>query len=227
MRGFAPVSPLTRVIVLPVFKSGRPISVQRPKAVIRGLRGLGTPIQVLPQSAVSTIAGTIQQVEGYYPPGAVVGGVSYPSGSLAYQNNNPGNLRFVGQAGAVQGTGGFARFDSYDDGVNALNNQIQLYAGRGMTISDMMKVYAPSDDGNNPASYAATIAAALGVSADTPLPNLAGDAASSSDPFTDAFSGIFPDVFSGGADVLTAGSIGSIETIALAAAAGLLLYAIV
>jgi hypothetical protein len=54
------------------------------------LIGLGTTSS--PNAAI--IANTIQQVEGYYP------------GSLAYTNNNPGNLIFVGQAGATQGAGG-------------------------------------------------------------------------------------------------------------------------
>lgn len=123
--------------------------------------------QIIPQSASSTIAATIQQVEGYIPPNA-----QYPNGSLAYQNNNPGNLRYVGQAGATQGVGGFAAFPTYDDGLAALQNQIQIYAGEGLTIQQMMNIYAPASDGNNPSSYANTIASALGVPVDTPLQSL-------------------------------------------------------
>jgi hypothetical protein len=137
---------------------------RRPHPVLfspRGFAGLGV-VQVLDPSITSTIAGTIQQVEGYYP------------GSLAYQNNNPGNLIYVGQAGATAGAGGFAKFATYADGLAALNNQIQLYAARGMTIDQMMNVYAPSTDGNNPTSYAAQIAAALGVSPSTSLLDLSG-----------------------------------------------------
>lgn len=40
-------------------------------------------------------------------------------GSLADRNNNPGNIRFVGQAGATRGAGGFARWDSMDQGIEA------------------------------------------------------------------------------------------------------------
>lgn len=121
-------------------------------------RGLGQT------SGLSTIASTIQQIEGYYP------------GSIAYQNNNPGNLIYVGQAGATQGTpmAGtpyyFASFDSYADGYAALENQIQIYANQGLTIDQMMAKYAPaSGTGNNPTSYANSIANALGVSSDTPV----------------------------------------------------------
>ncbi len=93
----------------------------------RGFGGLGQS-----SSGLATIAATIQQVEGYYP------------GSLAYQNNNPGNLIYVGQAGATLGAGGFAAFPSYDAGYQALLNQIQNYANRGLTIDQMMAIYAPA-----------------------------------------------------------------------------------
>lgn len=119
----------------------------------RGFGGLGQT-----SSGLATIAATIQQVEGYYP------------GSLAYQNNNPGNLIYVGQAGATPGAGGFAAFPSYDAGYQALLNQIQNYANRGLTIDQMMAIYAPAGQGsNNPSSYAQTIANNLGVSTDTPV----------------------------------------------------------
>jgi len=120
--------------------------------------GLGTTTAVLDSATVNIIANTIQRVEGYFP------------GSLAYRNNNPGNLIYVGQAGAIPGDGGFARFASYNDGWQALLDQIQRYASRGMTIQSMMNVYAPAGDGdNNPNAYAREIAGALGVTVDTPL----------------------------------------------------------
>ncbi len=121
----------------------------------------------LPPGIIQTIASTIQQVEGYYP------------GSLAYINNNPGNLVLAGQSGATAGQGQaapglpFAAFPSYQDGLNALNAQIQNYASRGLTIAQMMQIYAPGDDPvNNPTSYAATIANALGVTPDTVLTDI-------------------------------------------------------
>lgn len=126
----------------------------------RGFQGLG-------DSGVSTIAATIQQIEGYKP------------GSISYINNNPGNLIFVGQPGASQGTpmAGtpyyFASFPSYDAGYAALQSQIQNYANQGLTINQMMAKYAPATDangnptGNNPTAYANSIASSLGVSPDT------------------------------------------------------------
>lgn len=123
-----------------------------------GLAGLG--VTVTPQ--LQSLAQQIQTQEGYYP------------GSLSYQNNNPGNLKYAGQPGATSGPGGFAVFDSYQDGLTALYNQLGLYAsgqcafcdGQPQTIQSMMQIYAPSSDNNNPTQYASTIASNLGISTD-------------------------------------------------------------
>jgi len=127
---------------------------------IRGLRGLGVA-QILDQGTVEAIAAAIQQQEGYYP------------GSLAYKNNNPGNLIYVGQYGAVSGEGGFAKFPTYQDGLQALYNQIQLYASRGLTIQGMMDIYAPAGHGtNDPNLYALNVATAVESSPDTLLTDI-------------------------------------------------------
>jgi hypothetical protein len=126
--------------------------------------GLGATVTVTPQLA--TLASAIQTQEGYYP------------GSVAFTNNNPGNLVFAGQPGATAGANGFAVFDSYQDGLNALYNQLNLYAtgacgacgGQPLTISQMANIYAPAGQGSNdPSLYATNMAAALGVSPDTLL----------------------------------------------------------
>ena len=131
--------------------------------------------------AVSTIASTIQQVEGYSGPST-----QYPNGTLAYQNNNPGNLVYnsssTGQIsnGATPGINGFASFPSYQAGYNALLSQIQTYANQGLTIDQMMAKYAPATDangnptGNNPTAYAQQIATTLGVSTDTTVADAIG-----------------------------------------------------
>ena len=41
------------------------------------------------------------------------------NGSLAQRNNNPGNIRYVGQQGATRGASGFAKWDSMDKGIEA------------------------------------------------------------------------------------------------------------
>jgi hypothetical protein len=112
--------------------------------------------------SLQTVAATIQQQEGYYP------------GSLAYRNNNPGNLMYAGQAGATGTPGTLAVFDSYADGYNALLNQITLDANKGWSIQQFTSSYAPTGcgtacNGNNPTAYAQTIANNEGLSINDPL----------------------------------------------------------
>ena len=201
-----PVAPVALAVPFVHVRVARPHPVLVPRR--RGMRGMGTVTQVLPAGTVATIAGAIQTQEGYYP------------GSLAWQNNNPGNLVYAGQPGAVRGAGGFAQFESYQDGLNALYTQIQLYAGRGMTINQMMNVYAPASAGNNPTAYASTVAGALGVSPDTSLADLSGLQSSSPSTYTNAYSDVMDIVGLPGMDPAAVGGIAA----GLAVLAGLFLF---
>ncbi|EPT5086694.1 hypothetical protein ACVUCS_003639 [Salmonella enterica subsp. enterica] len=73
------------------------------------------------------------------------------------RNNNPGNLNFVGQAGASleDGPNGrFAVFPTMISGIAALDKQLSLYMKRGKdTIDSIVKTYAPGSDHNNVAAY--------------------------------------------------------------------------
>lgn len=113
--------------------------------------------------ALSTFADAITHFEG-------------GPGDLNYRNNNPGNLRYAGQPGAIgQDSRGFAIFDSWESGMAALQRQIALDASRnpGWSISDFVNSYAPPSDSNpNNQNYANAIATALGVSTDTTLGEL-------------------------------------------------------
>lgn len=93
------------------------------------------------------------------------GGIKLGS-PLARANNNPGNLRFVGQAGAAPGKGGFARFASPQAGYAALVNQIKLDASRGHTIASFISKYAPPTE-NDTNLYVRQISQWLGVSPNT------------------------------------------------------------
>ena len=88
--------------------------------------------------------------------------------ALSFANNNPGNLRFAGQDGAVKGKGGFARFNSPEDGLNALTNQIKLDASRGHTLSTFINKFAPPTE-NDTKLYIQQAMKALGVTKDTPI----------------------------------------------------------
>lgn len=97
------------------------------------------------------------------------GSVQIPqTARLAYVNNNPGNLRFVGQNGAVQGEGGFAKFSSPEAGYQALLNQIGLDASRGLSLGQFINKYAPPTE-NNTSLYLQQVIQATGANANTPI----------------------------------------------------------
>lgn len=89
----------------------------------------------------------------------------------AERNNNPGNLEFRGQAGAVpeDGSGRFAKFGSTAEGVSALAKQLNRYGERGLdTIKKIINTYAPSSE-NNTQAYIDALSKRLGVSGDQKL----------------------------------------------------------
>lgn len=92
--------------------------------------------------------------------------------SRAERNNNPGNLNFVGQAGATLESGKgarFAKFGSTAEGVSALAKQLNRYGERGLdTIKKIITTYAPSSE-NNTQAYIDALSKRLGVSGDQKL----------------------------------------------------------
>lgn len=112
--------------------------------------------------------------DGLLPSGGLAGGepdqhsqsARYPKG---IRNNNAGNLRFAGQAGAVNDGTGFARFSSAFDGLRAMARQLLLYGQRGInTVSSIISKWAPAGE-NNTAAYIAAISRAIGVAPDAVL----------------------------------------------------------
>lgn len=92
------------------------------------------------------------------------------SGSRSFRNNNPGNLRFVGQTGATADRDNFAVFKTYEEGFGALLRMIQNAAtGKSkvyfptMTIVQFFQKYAPSSDNNYPEKYAQFVADRVGL----------------------------------------------------------------
>jgi hypothetical protein len=104
----------------------------------------------------------------------------HTGGSTAWKNNNPGNITiYKGEAvryGAYDGKHNdrFAIFPTPEVGYEAIRQFVQHRGG--MTILDMMKLYAPAGDGpNNPEAYAESIAGSLGVTTDTTVGTLDDD----------------------------------------------------
>jgi len=130
------------------------------------------------QNKIKDMALAIQSFEGYYGPSD-----KFPEGSLSYRNNNPGNIRynlFVNQyLGGSLGIGGFAKWETYEHGLDALIGLL-TWAAQGkirnykpdMTLVDFFNVYAPSSDNNNPDAYADFVAKKLSVDPNEKIKNL-------------------------------------------------------
>jgi hypothetical protein len=82
---------------------------------------------------------------------------------LSIRNNNPGNLRFVNQPGATRGEGGFAKFNSPEEGIEALRRQVYLDTqNRGLTLSQFIAKYAPPNE-NNTSRYITYVSQQTGI----------------------------------------------------------------
>jgi len=113
--------------------------------------------------------------------------------SLATKNNNPGNLRYVGQAGATgQDSRGFAIFTTPDAGMAALQHQIELDASRDLSVRQFINKYAPPSE-NDTSNYLSFITNGLGVGADDPLTDITGNGVKKNSTQSDLVSG-FDDV---------------------------------
>ena len=92
---------------------------------------------------------------------------------LNIRNNNPGNLRFVGQEGATQGEGGFARFETPQAGLDAMRAQIELDTQtRGMNLTQFLNKYAPTSE-NKTSNYIDYVARKTGLDPTAPVPTSA------------------------------------------------------
>jgi len=158
------VSPLTNDEadnVLKQLDSGEPLSQETPTGFLKAL------------------AYAHQQHEGYGTPNA----------KTITAGNNPGALRWhPGQAkyGGKKGPKNFTVFPSYEQGYSALVADLRAKLTGGSahidyannpTLLDYVKVYAPTDDGNDPSGYARALVTKLrkqgfDVSVNTPLSDL-------------------------------------------------------
>jgi hypothetical protein len=130
-----------------------------------------TPTPPAPQrSLLRQFCLAIQAREGYEPPNP-----KWPHGTPAYYNCNPGNLRCGPDKStwnrlAIGTRGGFCVFSTYESGFQALINVVTA-AAQGQsavykptdTLLQFFSKYSPSNDGNDPVSYAKEVGAKLGV----------------------------------------------------------------
>lgn len=111
-------------------------------------------------------------------------GFTSGASKIAVNDNNPGNLKFLGQAGAVKGDaasdGGFyAKFSNVQDGWNALQADLQAKynGGKYATLADLMNVYSPnsgSASGSGSGSGFTSKYSGLSATADQSVQNSTG-----------------------------------------------------
>ncbi len=89
------------------------------------------------------------------------------------RNNNPGNLNWARQVGAVNEVGPgarFAVFKSPSAGISALAQQLQLYGSRGNdTLAGIVNTFSPAGDGNDTSAYIAALTGSTGYKPDQHL----------------------------------------------------------
>ena len=86
--------------------------------------------------------------------------------------NNPGALMAAPSSYCQNGkaSNGMVIFCTPQDGANALDNQISLEEGQGLTLSQMISSYAPASvPGNNPTGYTQNVAGWTGIDPSIPL----------------------------------------------------------
>jgi phage baseplate assembly protein gpV len=135
-----------------------------------------------PQAPFASVPGPEGLPTAFNPNTGAYGVSATPASGLttpAAVNNNPGNLR--------NPDGSWQNFATPQAGFQALMNDVQLKqngnsthnipdgpnAGQKLTanssLTDMMRIYAPTSDRNDPVGYANTVAKNLGISADTAI----------------------------------------------------------
>lgn len=108
-----------------------------------------------PQNKLEKLALAIKKHEGWIEPGSP----GYPRGSISFRNNNPGNLRYSPKQSGSQY--GFSKFPTYAAGWNALiwdltqkcHGNTRTGLNGQSTLMQLLAVYAPAADHNNPEAY--------------------------------------------------------------------------
>lgn len=109
---------------------------------------------------IEALADSIMRFEGWSAPGSTLGGVK---GTTSWRNRNPGNLR---SSSLQTGTDdkGYAVFMSLTIGWGALIRDLQSKFNGShnltpqSTLHDLISIYAPSLDNNDPTQYSRQIA---------------------------------------------------------------------
>lgn len=102
-------------------------------------------------TTLEALADAFMHHEGWFP------------GSRSNRNRNPGNLR-PWKDGQPKDDGGYRVFPSLVEGYQALLDdlEVKLHGSHGLTpnstLLDLLNIYAPAGDNNNPNAYATAVA---------------------------------------------------------------------
>lgn len=147
-----------------IASSGTPETTGFGRVGPKTLTELNKPLETPVSSSLLRWADAIQMFEGWFP------------GSRSFRNNNPGNIKFIGQKRAIGSDGIFCIFATYEDGRQELLDLLTRAAtGKSsiyypsMTLKQFYDKYAPSSDNNNPDIYADAVAAFIGCTKDTSI----------------------------------------------------------
>ena len=96
-------------------------------------------------------------------------------GSLAWRNNNPGNIRKSKNSawlGAIGETDAWAVFADEESGLRAITKLLRGKNYINLSIKDAIYRWAPSSDGNDPEKYYKTVSQRTGIDANTKVGSL-------------------------------------------------------
>ncbi len=96
-------------------------------------------------------------------------------GSVAWRNNNPGNIvksEFARKNGGVGETDKWAVFPDENTGLHAIVTLLQTDRYINLSLKDAMNRWSPSNDGNNPDRYAKHISEMTGIPINAVIKNL-------------------------------------------------------
>lgn len=133
--------------------------------------------------------------------------------------NNPGALTAAPSSYCQTGkVNGIVQFCTPQDGIDALNNQIQLDVNRGMTLQQLFDVYAPAAAGNDPTTYTNNVSSWTGIDPNVPLNSVDSSmlysipSLSLSPTFTDTVYGLVdPGIFGSGFNLSLTNTDGSVN----------------
>ncbi len=113
-----------------------------------------------PTHPVELLACAIATQEGFFR-----------AGTIPQTRNNPGDLRYAGQKGALANPDSLASFTSLPFGVTALYRQLWLQVATGQTVRQIIAQWAPPNE-NNTSVYLENVLSFTGLPADTPVLDL-------------------------------------------------------